>query len=80
MCLCEYALDELEHWGIVDNILIFLYVILLMSLSPIISLNVFFVLQLRKNSLTVVEAKVAKKVSLNINILLYFITTIRFLS
>jgi hypothetical protein len=57
------------HWmnlnigGIVDNILIVLYVNLLMSRSPIMSLTVFFVLQLKTNSLTVVDAKVAKKVS-----------------
>lgn len=33
MCLCELDLDKLEHWRIyiVDNILIFLYVILLMN-------------------------------------------------
>ena len=31
MCLCEHDLDELENWGIVENMLIFFYVILQMK-------------------------------------------------
>jgi hypothetical protein len=56
MCLCEHDLDELEHWGDSGKYTYFLICYSSNeSRSPIISLTVFFVLQLKKNSLTVVE-------------------------
>jgi hypothetical protein len=80
MCLCEHDLDELEHCGDSGKYTYFLICYSSNeSRSPIISLTVFFVLQLKKNSLTVMEAYQGTKVSKHINILLYCITTILFL-
>ena len=58
VCVCEHDLDELEHWGGDSGkyTYIFIFYSSNESLSPIISLTVFFVLQLKENSLTVVES------------------------
>jgi hypothetical protein len=57
VCVCEHDLDELEHWGDSGK---YTYFFICYSSnesrSPITSLAVFFVLQLKENSLTVVES------------------------